>query len=211
MLQAVPGNSIGRRNALRMVQADYKLGRCSRRCSVEDRPLQPGETFYSVVEIAKDADDDETLARRDISAHAWQGPPEGNLGWWKNRMPEAGNRKLKLAPDAVLVDLMRRSLELDEAVPEEFTPSSEQDGGQQATATSNSVANGPLLFLFALMLMRRRLIQATQPPENGDAGRLWFEFSDDGSTFSVPQCRISPPEAQRLGDALVDLLYCEAD
>lgn len=187
-----------------MVQGEYKLGRCSRRCSVEDRPLQPGETYYSVVECAVDADDDETLVRRDISAHAWQGPPEGNLGWWKNRMPEAGAKKMKLAPDAVLVDLMRRSTELRES-------GLDEDGGDGSPATGGSPqASGPLMFLFALMLMRRRLIQAIDPPSEAE-GDLWFEFSDDGTTFCVPKCVVSPQEAQRLGDALVELLYCEAD
>lgn len=206
-----------------MVQGEYKLGRCSRRCSVEDRPLQPGETYYSVVEIAADADDEETLARRDISAHAWQGPPEGNLGWWKNRMPEAGNRKLKLAPDAVLVDLMRRSLELRDSLDEDSlctSAESETNAAQSAanfasansSPTGGALTNGPLLFLFALMLMRRRLIQAIDAPDsNAGDGRIWFEFSDDGSTFSIPQCRVSQQEAQRLGDSLVDLLYCEAE
>lgn len=200
-----------------MVQAEYKLGRCTRRCSVEDRPLQPGEIYYSVVEAAADADDDENLVRRDISAHAWNGPPEGNLGWWKNRMPEAGSKKLKLAPDAVLIDLLRRSLEMRDSVME--TPfgddcchSSEARPKPEPPIIGGAIGNGPLLFLFALMLMRRRLILAIQaPPDNPEKGFLWFEFCDDGSTFSVPQYRIDNREAQRLGEALVELLYCEAD
>lgn len=189
-----------------MVQGEYKLGRCSRRCSVEDRPLEPGETYYSVVECAVDADDDETLVRRDISAHAWQGPPEGNLGWWKNRMPEAGAKKLKLAPDAVLVDLMRRSQELRESVA--------VDAGSESSSAAggNPAVSDPLMFLFALMLMRRRLIQAIDPPADGTADEaLWFEFPDDGTTFSVPKCAVSQQEAERLGNSLVELLYCEAD
>jgi hypothetical protein len=188
-----------------MVQGEYKLGRCSRRCSVEDRPLVPGEAYFSVVEYTPNHDDEESLARRDISAHAWQGPPEGTLGWWKNRMPEAGAKKMKLAPDAVLVDLMRRSQELEQAT----TLDPEEPQTNDGAAIQG---RGPLMFLFALMLMRRRLIHAIDPPADAvEENRLWFEFSDDGSIFSVPQCRISQTDAQRLGDSLVDLLYCETE
>lgn len=87
------------------MRTDYKVGRCSRRCQQLQRPLRPGEWYYSVVSD----DDDEGLTRIDIASEAWQGPPEGTVGWWKNRMPEAGARKLKPAPDALLIDLLRQS------------------------------------------------------------------------------------------------------
>lgn len=87
------------------MRTDYKVGRCSRRCQQLQRPLRPGEWYYSVVSD----DDDEGLTRIDIASEAWQGPPEGAVGWWKNRMPEAGARKLKPAPDVLLIDLLRQS------------------------------------------------------------------------------------------------------
>ena len=112
---------------------------------------------------------------------------------------------MKLAPDAVLVDLMRRSQELEQAT----TLDPEEPQTNDGAAIQG---RGPLMFLFALMLMRRRLIHAIDPPADAvEENRLWFEFSDDGSIFSVPQCRISQTDAQRLGDSLVDLLYCETE
>lgn len=168
-----------------VIQGEYKLTRSSRRCSIEDRPLVPGEWYFSVV--SESDNDDESLNRCDISAQAWQGPPEGTLGWWKTRMPAAGARKLKLAPDPVLIDLMKQS---------------------------ESIEDGPLRFLFALMLMRRRLIQAIDAPkteDSSDDSLMWLEYVGDGAQFCITRHRISTSEAKRLGDALVDLLYCDAE
>jgi hypothetical protein len=163
------------------VQSEYKVGRCTRRCQKQDRPLAPGEWYYSVV---SEGDDEETLIRSDISAQAWQGPPEGTLGWWKSRMPEAGARKLKLAPDAVLVDLLRQS----------------------------GVMTGPIRYLLALMLLRRRLIQpVNQPTADLPANQQEFEIVDDGSRVVVNAYRFAEDQAKALGEQLTELLYCEVD
>lgn len=172
-----------------IVQSEYKVGRCTRRCQVQNRPLAPGEWYYSVV---TEGEDEESLLRSDISAQAWQGPPEGTLGWWKSRMPAAGAKKLKLAPDAVLVDLLRQS-----------------DVG-------STMLSGPLRYLLTLMLLRRRLIQPVETSSSTAANAVasdeqLFEILDDGTQVTVKICPVSSQETQRLGDQLVELLYCEAD
>lgn len=180
------------------MQSDYKVGRCTRRCQVQDRPLAPGEWYYSVV---AEGDDEETLIRNDISAQAWQGPPEGTLGWWKSRMPEAGARKLKLAPDAVLVDLLRQSSEVI-AVESE----------QAANPVAAPRLTGPLRYLLALMLLRRRLIQpVTNPSSELPENLQEFELVEDGSRVVVAQYQFSTAAAKALGEQLTELLYCEAD
>ena len=68
-----------------------------------DRPeVAPGETSYSVLtsEGAK-------VVRNDYSAEAWQGPPEGALGWWKSHTPtaEAKPKKPHWAPNDVMLQL----------------------------------------------------------------------------------------------------------
>ncbi len=167
------------------MQSDYKVGRCTRRCQAQNRPLAPGEWYYSVV---TEGDDEESLLRSDISAQAWQGPPEGTLGWWKSRMPAAGAKKLKLAPDAVLMDLLRQS-----------------DGG-------STMLSGPLRYLLTLTLLRRRLVQPIENPSSTTASdEQEFEILDDGTQVTVKICPVSSQETQRLGDQLVELLYCEAD
>jgi hypothetical protein len=151
--------------------------------------------------VVVEGDDEETLIRNDISAQAWQGPPEGTLGWWKSRMPEAGARKLKLAPDAVLVDLLRQSSEVIVA-----------EGEQVAKPMAAPGLTGPLRYLLALMLLRRRLIQPVSKPSSELPENLQeFELVEDGSRVFVAQYQFSAAAAKALGEQLTELLYCEAD
>ncbi|MEM8668801.1 MAG: hypothetical protein AAGG48_14875 [Planctomycetota bacterium] len=82
---------------------EYKVGRCTRVCHAQSRPLREGEWYYSVV-----IEDDESFVRHDYSAESWSEPPEGAIGWWKSRMPSSDEKKLVLAPPEVLIDLLRQ-------------------------------------------------------------------------------------------------------
>lgn len=174
-----------------MALTEYKVNRCSRRCCVEDRPLREGESYYSVV-IQRD----EAFVRRDYSAQAWTEPPEGAVGWWKGRMPEAGARKLVLAPDAVLVDLLRQM--------------------------ASNQQQGPLSYLLALTLLRRRVLrlpagESPSPSPHGDDSPgeenvKWMrvQVAGDGSEIDIQQWEITRGQINSLSEALQELLYCEA-
>jgi hypothetical protein len=170
---------------------EYKVGRCSRQCYHEKRPLKEGEWYYSVVLMS----DDDDYQRRDYSSDAWEGPPEGSLGHWKCRMPIAGEKKLVLAPRAVLIDLLRQM----ESIPE-----------QSKTR-----------FLLALILLRRRFVRlcdgptaskdpAEDPKDAPMVKVMHLEVVDDGSTIDVVECDIARSEAESLSESLSELLYCEA-
>src|SRR5262245_30968620 len=79
---------------------DFEVQRCTRRCAATDRPLEPGDVCYSVLEV-QGAD----VVRRDYADDAWTGPPETAFGWWRSRVPEPTTRKIKLAPNDVLLEL----------------------------------------------------------------------------------------------------------
>lgn len=173
---------------------DFKVGRCSRQCYAEKRPLKEGEWYYSVVLAG-----DEEYERRDYSADAWEGPPEGTLGQWKCRMPIAGDKKMVLAPRSVLIDLLRQM----EDIPEQ----------------------AKTRYLLALILLRRRFVRIIACPNQtapedqaagsgNDAGAdvkwMHLEVVDDGSTIDVAECDIARSEAESLSEALTELLYCEA-
>ena len=165
--------------------ADFKVNRCSRRCHALSRPLRDGEWYYSVV--IEQGDD---LVRRDYSAEAWTEPPEGTVGWWKGRMPLAGTRKLVLAPDAVLIDLLR--------------------------GLGDAVDRRPLRYLLALTLLRRRVVtvieqkeEETKAPKHAD-DVLHLRVLSDGSDIDVTTCAISKRQTESLQVALQELLYCEA-
>ncbi len=166
-----------------MALADYKVNRSTRRCCIENRELRDGEWYFSVV-----IEDGDQLVRRDYSAAAWSGPPDGAIGWWKCRMPEAGQRKLVLAPDAVLVDHLRRM---------------SADPQQSA-----------LCFLLALTLLRRRIVRVvpSQPGTEQDrpAGSMRLQIIVDGSEIEIEEVEITRRQAESLTEALQELLYCEA-
>ena len=169
---------------------EYRVNRCTRHCHKEGRPLREGEVYYSVV--LESGDD---YVRQDYSASAWDGPPDESIGWWKNRMPTADEKKLVLAPPEVLIDLLRQM----EAFPDK----------------------AKIRYLMALMLMRKRMLRpgkiterAVEDPVAGGAETervSRFEVIADGSTIDVVECVISKSESETLREQLNELLYCEVD
>lgn len=79
---------------------DFEVQRTSRRCAATDLPLEPGDVCYSVLEV-RGAD----VIRKDFSSDAWTDPPETALAWWRTRIPEPVAKKVKLAPNDVLLEL----------------------------------------------------------------------------------------------------------
>ena len=77
---------------------DFEVQRCTRRCATTDRELQPGETFYSVLQVEGAA-----VVRSDYCDEAWQGPPDEVLGWWRSQMPSPSAKKLHWAPNDVML------------------------------------------------------------------------------------------------------------
>jgi hypothetical protein len=72
---------------------DYQIQPNSRQCCVSGRPLQPGETCYSVLMV-----EEAKLVRKDYSREAWQGPPAGAVGHWLSKV-QAADRPKRLAID----------------------------------------------------------------------------------------------------------------
>lgn len=177
---------------------EYKVSRCTRQCHAQNRPLRDGEWYYSVV--LESGDD---YARRDYSAESWEGPPEGAIGWWKNRMPSSDKKKMVLAPPGVLLDLLRQMSEFP------------------GKAKSR--------YLLALMLMRRRVVRPASKTESplkteadpeSDANTeseepqqelLRVEVVADGSLIEIPVCQITRSESETVKAELDELLYCEAE
>jgi hypothetical protein len=82
---------------------DYEIQRCSRRCSVTDRELKAGETCFSAL-----LPDGARVVRRDYSAEAWEGPPEGALGWWKSTVVDPSAGRISWAPNDVMLHYFER-------------------------------------------------------------------------------------------------------
>ncbi len=110
---------------------DYSISKSTRRCAVSGRSLAPDESYFSM--IVAEGDD---VTRIDIAASDWQGPSEVAIGWWRNKMPSAAARKLRPAPNAVLLDTLSDLLERP--------------------------GKSELAYLLALLLVRRRVLQEEQ-------------------------------------------------
>ncbi|MCA9181599.1 MAG: hypothetical protein KDA51_09095 [Planctomycetales bacterium] len=115
----------------RAAMQDYSISKSTRRCAISGRSLEPGECYFSMI-VA----DGEDVARVDVAASDWQGPNEAAIGWWRNKMPSVAARKLRPAPNAVLLDTLCDLLE---------RPNKSE-----------------LAYLLALLLVRRRVLQEEQ-------------------------------------------------
>lgn len=171
---------------------EYKINRTTRRCSVGNRVLEPGEFYYSVV-----TEDDEEFKRVDIAADAWKGPPENCIGHWKNRVPLPEEKKRELAPPEVLIEILRSMME-------------------------PSQAKMQYLLALMLLRKRHlkpfeatSLIQSDERPSEETKSKgseaMELESNLDGSTITIQVVDIAASEAESLQTQLVDLLYREVE
>lgn len=118
---------------------DYEIQRFTRHCTSSGRELKPGEVFYSAL-LREGAQ----VARHDYSADAWQGPPEGAIGWWKSQVPSQSTHKVHWAPNDVMLELLEQW---------------EHDPLKQ-----------DIRYVLSLLLIRRRVVRV-EDQETGDDGR----------------------------------------
>jgi hypothetical protein len=159
---------------------DYEVQRCTRHCAATGRELQPGETFYSTL-----VTDGAQVVRHDYSQQAWQGPPEGVLGWWKARMPERDAKKLHWAPNDVMLELLE-GLE---------TQPDKQD----------------LRYVLALLLIRRRVVRLedTQRDEmSREVSVLYCPRRE--TTYRVVTVMPSEQRTAEIQEELARLLFADA-
>lgn len=160
---------------------DYTLSRCTRRCAVSDRPLEPGERYYSIVRQTGD-----DFTRQDIAESAWEGLPEGAIASWRSVMPIGVVTKLKPAPDSVLVETLRSMC----------------DSPDQPTLA---------YLLGLLLVRRRILVEAPHAESGpADDTILHLIHPADETEFMVPVAWPQPSSLLAWQEKLNQLLYCEA-
>lgn len=156
---------------------DYEVQRCTRHCATTGRELQPGEAFFTTL-VAEGA----TLARHDYSCEAWTGPPEGVVGWWKSRMPEATTKKAQLAPNDVILQL--------------FDQLAEQPD------------KADMRYVLGLLLVRRRVARQ-EDSDIDDEGREWMVMYCPRREATLKTLVSMPSDARaaEIQDELAQLLY----
>ncbi|SMP42038.1 hypothetical protein SAMN06265222_101695 [Neorhodopirellula lusitana] len=176
---------------------EYKINRTTRRCSVADRPLEPGEYYYSVV-----SEHDEDFRRVDIAADSWTGPPEGCIGHWKNRVPLPEEKKRELAPPEVLIEILRSMADQPQLTKARYL------------LALMLVRKRHLKPVESSTLISSAASDSTEPTESESVGptNLWeLESNLDGTTVTIEIADIAAGEAESLQTQLVDLLYREVE
>jgi len=137
---------------------DFEVQRCTRRCVVTDRTLRPGETICSVL-VAEGA----KVVRYDYGEEAWQGPPEGALGWWRSQIPRGDTKRIRWAPNDVMLDLF-----------DQWSHASDRQD---------------MCYVLTLLLVRRRVMRIEESVDGpGDRGVLTVYCPRRDTTYEVP-CR----------------------
>jgi hypothetical protein len=169
------------------MQLDFEIQRSTRRCAATERALEPGEVCYSVLEVSG-AD----VVRKDYAASAWQGPPAEAFGWWKTRVPEPHVKRVKLAPNEVLLGLFDELAE---------HPHSED-----------------MRYVLALLLVRRRVLRldgpalpAAKPTAAGGVQMMTLFCPVREASYEVPVALPSDARIDEIQQQLGELLVSGAD
>ena len=159
---------------------DYEIQRCTRHCSVTERDLAPGEHFYSAL-VSGGAE----LVRLDYSIDSWSGPPQNAVGWWKSRMPVANEKRMRWAPNDVML---------------EFFEQLQQQPDKQ-----------DMRYVLALLLVRRRVmrLEEKESDENG-AEVLVLYCPRRETTYKVPESAPEDSRIDEIQEELARLLFADA-
>ena len=157
--------------------SDYEVHKCTRRCAASDRPLKPGDAFYSVL-VAQGAD----VVRFDYAVEAWPGPPENAIGWWKSEVPDPRSRKIAWAPNDVMLHYFC------------------QLEGMEGVGDTRYV-------LALLMIRRRIVrLEETTRNERGEEELVVFCPKSE-TKYVVPVQDPTPPRRQAIQEELSQLLF----
>ena len=153
---------------------DFEVQRCTRCCAATERALEPGDECYSVLEIAG-AD----FVRKDYCIEAWKGAPAAAFGWWKSRVPEPTAKKIKLAPNDVLLELFDQLAD----------KADQQD----------------LRYVLALLLVRRRVLRVDVNSDNPADGEAPNHATETMTLYcpkrdSTCEVAVAMPNSQRIDE-----------
>jgi hypothetical protein len=103
MKWCVAAGVVARSDDKEAVMVDYQIQSGIRQCCITGRVLEPGEPCHSVL-----LEEGARLVRRDYSREAWQGPPEGAVGYWQGRAPSRDPSRKPVIDDDVLMECFTR-------------------------------------------------------------------------------------------------------
>ena len=153
---------------------DFEVQRCTRHCAASGRELKAGETFYSTL-----AAEGSQVVRHDYAEDAWQGPPEGVLGWWKSQMPHRESKKMHWAPNDVMLHYFEQIAENPE----------KQD----------------VRYVLALLMVRRRVLRLEEKEDS--PGELVVFCPKNEQTYHVAIADPPAERVEAIQNELAELLF----
>jgi hypothetical protein len=159
---------------------DFEVQRCTRHCHVTGRELQPNETFFSVL-----VSEGTAVVRRDYASEAWQGPPDGALGWWKSHLPSPQSKRLHWAPNDVMLELLEELADQPDKL--------------------------DMRYVLALLLVRRRVARLEEM-ERDEQGRevMVLYCPRRETTYHILSMTPSDERAREIQNELANLLFADA-
>lgn len=156
---------------------EFEVRNCSRTCAATARPLNPGEVYFSVLVAAGN-----DFARQDYAVEAWQGPPEGCIGWWRSRIPTKDDTQPRLAPIDVMLNLFE--------------------------ALEDRPAERPFRYLLGLLLLRRKVLRRDDSRRD-DQGRevLTMHCQRRQKDYDLVVAEPETDHAAKLQEQMINLLY----
>jgi hypothetical protein len=152
---------------------DYDLKPLGKTCSKTGKPFGPGEICYSAV-----VEKGNEWVRLDFSAGAWDGPPEGALGYWRVTVPaQIQTRRRILDPDALLRHF--------EQLSEDANPGREK-----------------LRYVLALLLVQRRRLRVTQTRSEAEGSVFELAGLQGEGPFEVREQQLTEDEIDALQQEL---------
>jgi hypothetical protein len=156
---------------------DFDVKRCTRKCTATEQDLKPGEEFYSVL-VSQGAE----VVRLDYSKAAWDGPPEGNIGWWKSRMPDPNEKKVDWAPSDVILHYFQKLAERPDSADTRY--------------------------VLTLLMIRRRMLRLEESESADDGTETMILFCPKNETeYRVQVVDPSSDRVAAIQDELANLLF----
>jgi hypothetical protein len=143
--------------------------------------LQPGEKFYAVL-----FDTPNGFDRRDYSAEAWEDPPEDYFSYWQSRVPQKQEKKRLFVNNDIMVDLMLRLADREEAVKQHFR------------------------FVLSLILMRKRLLKYEQTVHQDGVEYWHMRLTRDQSIQAIMNPRMTDDQIAAVSAELGAILHGDA-
>jgi hypothetical protein len=159
---------------------DFEVQRCTRHCADTGKEFKPDEEFFSALIV-----DQAQIVRKDYCVDAWEGPPDGALGWWKSKMPSDSGRRVSWAPNDIMLDYFEELQQQPE----------KQD----------------VRYVLTLLMIRRRLLRVEDEETNEDGNRQLKVFCPRREkTYDVVVVEPDAARQQEIQDELAQLLFAKA-